>query len=94
VPIVLKSGSLKLPEPSGPVQTCNGIALPLPFCVQILATFFQIQLHVQKNIGGKYKVAFDVTDNIEMECCVFLRCFMKKGIKRASLTANSLPLTL
>jgi hypothetical protein len=30
VPIVLKSGSLKLLEPSEPVQACNGIALPLP----------------------------------------------------------------
>jgi hypothetical protein len=29
VPIVLKSGSLKLLEHSGPVQACNGIALPL-----------------------------------------------------------------
>jgi hypothetical protein len=28
VPIVLKSGSLKLLAPSGPVQACNGIALP------------------------------------------------------------------
>ena len=28
MPIVLKSGSLKLLEPSGPVQACNGIALP------------------------------------------------------------------
>jgi hypothetical protein len=27
VPIVLKSGSLSLLEPSGPVQVCNGIAL-------------------------------------------------------------------
>jgi hypothetical protein len=26
---VLKSGSLKLLKPSGPVQACNGIALPL-----------------------------------------------------------------
>ena len=30
VPIVLKSGSLNLLEPSGPVQVCNGITLPLP----------------------------------------------------------------
>jgi hypothetical protein len=29
VPIVLKSGSLILLEPSGPVKACNGIALPL-----------------------------------------------------------------
>jgi len=31
VPTALKSGSLSLLEPSGPVQACNGIALPLPF---------------------------------------------------------------
>jgi hypothetical protein len=30
VQIVLKCGSLNLLEPSGPVQACNGIALPLP----------------------------------------------------------------
>ena len=29
VPIALKSGSFNLLEPSGPVQACNGIALPL-----------------------------------------------------------------
>jgi hypothetical protein len=29
VPIVLKSGSLNLLEPSRPVKACNGIALPL-----------------------------------------------------------------
>jgi len=29
VPTVLKSGSLNLLEPLGPVQACNGIALPL-----------------------------------------------------------------
>jgi hypothetical protein len=29
VPIILKSGSLNLLEISGPVQACNGIALPL-----------------------------------------------------------------
>ena len=30
MPIVLKSGSLNLLEPSGPVQACNGTALPYP----------------------------------------------------------------
>jgi len=29
MPIVMKSGSLNLLEPLGPVQACNGIALPL-----------------------------------------------------------------
>jgi hypothetical protein len=31
VPIVLKSGSLILLDPSEPVQACSGIAVPLPF---------------------------------------------------------------
>ena len=34
VPIVLKSGTLNLLEPSGSVQACNGIALPLYVCIQ------------------------------------------------------------
>jgi len=38
VPIVLKYGNLNLLEPSGPVQACNGIALPLPFNVNALFT--------------------------------------------------------
>ena len=33
MPIVLKSGRLNLQEPSGPVQFCNGIPLPLPLQV-------------------------------------------------------------
>jgi len=37
VPIVLKSGSLNLLEPSGPVQACNGIALP--FILQTFSVF-------------------------------------------------------
>ena len=31
LPIALKCGILKLPEPSGPVQACNGIALHCTF---------------------------------------------------------------
>jgi hypothetical protein len=31
LPIVLKSGSLNLLEPLGPLQACNGITLPLRF---------------------------------------------------------------
>jgi len=33
----LKSGSLNLLEPSGPVQACNGIALPLPLQFTLIA---------------------------------------------------------
>jgi len=37
VPIVLKSGSLRLLEPSRPVQACNGIALP--YWIKLKACF-------------------------------------------------------
>jgi hypothetical protein len=39
VPIVYKSGSLNLLDPSGPVQACNGVALPfyLKFCMGIMS---------------------------------------------------------
>jgi hypothetical protein len=40
VPIVLKSGSLNLLEPSGLVQACNGIALPL----RSVGWYFRIEL--------------------------------------------------
>jgi hypothetical protein len=40
VPIVLKSGSLNLLEPPGPVQACNGIALPFPIH---LTLFFSLR---------------------------------------------------
>ena len=38
VPIVLKCGNLSLLEPLGPVQACNGIALPLPFTTPWMCT--------------------------------------------------------
>jgi hypothetical protein len=33
----MKSESLNLLEPSGPVQACNGIALPLPLLDYVVA---------------------------------------------------------
>jgi uncharacterized protein with PQ loop repeat len=35
--IVSKSGNLSLLEPSGPVQACNGITLPLQFHICFIA---------------------------------------------------------
>jgi hypothetical protein len=45
VPIFLKSGSLNLLEPSGPVQACIGIALPFCFlfCTKLFS--FSVLLH-------------------------------------------------
>jgi len=36
MPIVLKSGILNLLEPSGPIQACNGVALPIIICYSML----------------------------------------------------------
>jgi len=40
MPIILKSGSLNFLKPSGPVQACNGIALPLPLPCNICVLKF------------------------------------------------------
>ena len=34
--IVMKSGILNFVEPSGPLQACNGTALPLPFIMMMM----------------------------------------------------------
>ena len=36
VPTVMKSGTFNLLEPSGPLQACNGTALPLPLVKSLL----------------------------------------------------------
>ena len=41
MPTVLKSGSLILLEPSGPVQACNGIALPFTFKGPVILTHWR-----------------------------------------------------
>jgi len=45
VSIVLKSGSLNLLEPSGPVQACNGISLP---------HYWEAALHMEYKFFGLY----------------------------------------
>jgi len=39
MPIVLNSGNLYLLEPSGPLQDCNGIALPLPTHIYVIGVY-------------------------------------------------------
>ena len=43
MPIVLKSGSFSRLEPSGPVQACNGIALPFILVDLVLYIFLCIR---------------------------------------------------
>ena len=52
MPIALKSGSHNLLEPSGPVQACNGIALPLRVCVCACVFYLLTQLHMEKHYNS------------------------------------------
>jgi len=50
---VLKFGSLNLPEPSGPVQTCTGIALPSYYIFSIIFMILScilFMIHVKKTL--------------------------------------------
>ena len=50
--VVTKSGNLNFLEPSGPVQACNGTALPLPFMYLYVAD--RIRTHyVEKPIENR-----------------------------------------
>jgi hypothetical protein len=46
VPTVLKSGSFKLLEPSGPVQACTGIVLPF-----YIAMIKRVYLHFEMSVN-------------------------------------------
>jgi hypothetical protein len=49
---VKKSGNLNFPEPSGPPQTCNGTALPLPYLLTYLLTPYSTVL-LEKLTGSQ-----------------------------------------
>jgi hypothetical protein len=63
--IVLKSGSLNLLEPSGPVKVCNGIALPLPL---------PLPLHLH------YITATHVNKMLHTECVVMQQHILHSGM--------------
>jgi hypothetical protein len=46
LPLVLKSGNLNLLEPSGPVKTCNGVALP--FYLKVLGPTIKMSFSIKK----------------------------------------------
>ena len=71
VPIVLKSGSLDILEPSGPVQACNGIALPLrlnvllQYTISELFVTYCLQIDRQTNTSrSRYVHTVDSNKNI------------------------------
>jgi hypothetical protein len=56
----LKSGSLNLLEPSGPVQACNGIALPFYYLDAFVSYFITI-LQNARSIYQDVNVCFTIS---------------------------------
>ena len=48
--VVMKSGNLHFLEASGPLQACNGTALPLPLVGFIIKKF--VTMHANTNVNG------------------------------------------
>ena len=64
MPVVLKSGSFNLLEPSGPVQACNGIALP--FILDILKLSLISYEELQCSVDVYCVVMLCAARNIEL----------------------------
>ena len=64
--IVLKSGSLNLLEPSGPVQACNGIALALLVCY-----FYNCILYLYRIVCYMLKVATLLAETYSSSICAY-----------------------
>jgi hypothetical protein len=56
VAIVMKSGSLNLLEPLGPVQAYTGIALPLPACI----------CHTWDCLAAPFEIVFLLNDSVQL----------------------------
>ena len=92
MPTVLKSGSLNLLEPSGPVQACNGIALPLPFIRS-----YRNQGSVHLNIWRKQN-ASSAKKWLQQQCarslCLLSRIQSCEGKSFFSVTARTVNIRL
>jgi hypothetical protein len=74
VPIVLKSGSLNLLEPSGPVKGRNGIALPLPLQLK----YKHVMYAAKHNISTPHNNSLHVAINQNRHWVPLLQNFKKK----------------
>jgi len=77
VPIVLKSGSFNLLEPSGPVQVCNGIAVPFTVHGRTAQCTYQwcfLESQHELLVNGKFLDShIGVTEgSVLLGCCILL----------------------
>ena len=93
MPIVLKSSSLKLLETSGPVQVCNGIALPSPLPLQFNLLGLTGKADKQKiRVTGLFFFQNRLQWLLEVEqiftdCCLMLHIYL---LTNKTLMHNSL----
>jgi len=60
--VVMKSGDPNFLEPSGPLQACNGTALPLPPAATLRHSEFRIQCHMFQIRNPSIKSDYFLTD--------------------------------
>jgi hypothetical protein len=76
--IGLKSGSLNFLEPSGPVQACNGIDLPLPLvCKYINVSYCDRNVLIWGTEGGLCTQKFSASDSPCDRKCSVVDCTVR-----------------
>jgi len=81
VPTVLKSGSINLLEPSGPVQACTGIALGLQYIARLYQRSSSFILTEVITLGNKFQKHFVSVMNILL-IYLFTSIKLEKGHKK------------
>ena len=78
--VVMKSGNLSFLETSGPLQACNGTALPLPFIRQREQMHSIITYNLQLTLPLQHTTHFRTFSGSTHQLCVRHRfCIIKLG---------------
>ena len=83
--VVTKSGYLNFLEPSGLVQVCNGIALPLP--LQIIGMKFHCTALDGVQTQDSFEI-FAVTVNIYIYIYIYIQKFKAEGTQKMLVSSN------
>jgi hypothetical protein len=79
VPIVSKSWSLNLLEPSGPVQACNGTALPLPYGIYTNLSVTFVRFRSPDRVLFRSSVLFPSSGEQDTKCVLWFQSSYTDG---------------